>query len=516
MDYQEFSSHFPKMISKSLVQYVTDTVLKNSRYLFFKTEKGIQVAYCTHCNRQHCPKEKLKHKQTDKVKCPHCRSLCKVRAAGISRKYMKDRAVLVWYEKSVLNPKAITARVISVYRDYSGEFKNVETMYNCSDMYLFEPGSSTYYLNRRQKAASIYSAFDRYFGGYGTWPKYRSDNNIRKAVKGTPFQYSTWEHYTRFDNPRYVSDMVEFFDLAARYPCVEYLTKAGFEKFVWAKLYKHPTYGAINWRGKTVLKVLRLSKAELKDLRTSGLEISPLKLRSYQTAKAKGYPVSIQEAFLLADIHGGMSKTYYKEAIKLAPETSVIKFLLKQLKKEHFSEVYDVLRDWDDYRKQCKQLQMSLKEERYLFPNDLHTAHLKLTKRIKIKEDKVINDKISLRLPELNKYEFEYAGLFIRPACSSIELFEEGKCLNHCVGQYAEQYAKGESDLFFIRKVEEPDKPYYTMEVQKGKVLQCRGFENGKMTPEVKEFVDKFVSTKFQKKRRTRVKNNEIRQGAAV
>ena len=40
----------------------------------------------------------------------------------------------------------------------------------------------------------------------------------------------------------------------------------------------------------------------------------------------------------------------------------------------------------------------------------------------------------------------------------------------------------------WIRKKEEPEKPYYTLE-WRGKVIQCRGSHNCDMTPEVKAFV---------------------------
>lgn len=515
LTYEEFITHFPSKISKSLVKYVTDTVLKDSRYLFIKTMLGVQAAYCTHCNKQHYPETKLKHKQQELAVCPHCKSQCKVRAAGISRKYMSDQAVFVWYEKSVRDRQAITARIIEVRRNYSGDYKNVETVYHVGEMYLFEPGRSTFYTYRRERPKTVYSAFDRYYGG-SLWPKFMSQKNICHAVKGTPFQYSTWERYTRFKNHRYVSDMTEFFDLAARYPCVEYLTKAGFGNFVWAKLYKDKTFGAISWRGATLQKVLRLSKAELREVKASGLKFGPRELRYYQIARANGLPISLSEAHSLADIYGGVSEHYYKIALTFAPKAKVIKYLLKQLKKEHYEKVYDVLSDWRDYRGQCETLRMSLKEERYLFPNDLYEAHMKLTKRIKLKTDKMVNKKILARLPKLQKFCFEWDGLLIRPAASSIELFEEGKALNHCVGQYASDYARGETDLFFIRKIDQPDKPFYTMEVQKGKVVQCRCFKNKGMTPEVRAFVDQFIAKKLLTKKRTRVDITGIEQGAAV
>lgn len=50
---------------------------------------------------------------------------------------------------------------------------------------------------------------------------------------------------------------------------------------------------------------------------------------------------------------------------------------------------------------------------------------------------------------------------------------------------------RGETMIFFIRKKEEPDKPYYTLE-WRGKVIQCRGSHNCNMTSEVKAFVQIF------------------------
>ncbi|MGN7359477.1 PcfJ domain-containing protein [Paenibacillus sp. SAF-054] len=506
MDREEFSKHFSTKISKSIVRFVNETVLKSSRYLFVKTAAGVQFAYCTYCKKQHRTVERLKHKQVTTAKCPHCKSDCKVRGAGISRKYMVDYGVFVWYEKSKVNPNAITARFISVIRDYSGDFKNVETKFHCSSEYLFEPGGA-YYANSwsGELKPVTSSAFDRYYSSYKHWERFRSDSNIRRAVKGTPFQYSTWEQYTKYKNVNYVSDMVEFFDLAARYPCVEYLTKSGMHEMVWAKLYKNKTYGAVNWKGKTLPQVLRLTKQEIKEAKCSGLIYKPLHLRYFQKAKKKGLPINITEAHILADIEDTGYQDFYKIALTFGPEEKIIKYLLKQMKKGHYTKATRVLTDWRDYRGQCAELGISIKEEHNLFPNDLHEAHLKLTRRIKIKKDKSLNEKIERRLPELDKFRFEWNGYLIRPARSSIELFEEGKNLSHCVGGYSKRYAEGKVDLFVIRKLNEPDTSFYTLEVSGGKVVQCLGFENCDMTPEIEKLVNVFTVRKLMPKK-TKVK----------
>lgn len=512
MDRKEFDKHFSTDISKSLLRFTNETVFRSSRYLFVKTVSREQFAYCTYCNKQHRTKERLKHKQLATATCPHCKSECKVRSAGISRMYMVDRAVLVWYEKSKVNPHAITARVISVVRDYSGDFKNVETQFNCSYQYLFEPGGS-FWAPRWEHVKpnpKITSAFDRFYSGYGTWPRFRSDSNIRHAVKGTPFQYSTWEKYVRYANQSYVTDMVHFFDLAARYPCVEYLTKVGLQGMVWAKLYNTQTHGAINWNGKSLPKVLRITKQDIKEIRESGLDFQPHHLRYFQKARKKNLDISISEAFILADLEYSSYRDYYKIALTFGPEQKIVKYFLKQIKKGHYSKATDVLIDWRDYRKQCAELGISLNEEHNLFPNDLHAVHTKLTHRIKIKRDKLINQKIKQRVLTLNKLTFEWNGYLIRPAHSSIELFEEGKRLKHCVGSYSKDYAEGKTDIFLIREIENPDAPFYTMEVHQNKVIQCRGLRNCSMTEDVKKLVEQFNSQKLNPKK------NRAKAGVAV
>jgi hypothetical protein len=161
---------------------------------------------------------------------------------------------------------------------------------------------------------------------------------------------------------------------------------------------------------------------------------------------------------------------------------------------------------------------MATAQESVLFPNSLHEAHQKATEKVKFKRDEVLNAKIILRAEELtSRYYFEQNGFVLRPAGSNAELFQEGKALQHCVGSYAQRYADGAIELFVIRRAEEPDKPFYTMEVQKDKVVQCRGLKNCAMTPEVKAFVEMFITKKLLTKKRTRIDvTNLNRQEVAI
>lgn len=75
--------------------------------------------------------------------------------------------------------------------------------------------------------------------------------------------------------------------------------------------------------------------------------------------------------------------------------------------------------------------------------------------------------------------------------------------LDVCVGTYVQRVAEGKTKIFFVRKADAPDVPYFTMEYQ-GKVVQCRGDHNCGMPPEVQAFVNV-----FEKKMQEAAKKNK-------
>ena len=125
-----------------------------------------------------------------------------------------------------------------------------------------------------------------------------------------------------------------------------------------------------------------------------------------------------------------------------------------------------------------------------IWPRDLRRAHDEMLLRVKEKENAEINRKICERLPSLEGYCFTdtESGLFIRPAASHAELIKEGKLLSHCVGGYASAHAEGRTCILFIRHIDEPDIPFFTLEYKNGTVLQNRGYKNCERTPEVRAF----------------------------
>lgn len=72
-----------------------------------------------------------------------------------------------------------------------------------------------------------------------------------------------------------------------------------------------------------------------------------------------------------------------------------------------------------------------------------------------------------------------------------VDIINEGASLNHCVGGYLESVASGYKTILFLRKVSEPDKSFYTIEVGNSNIIQIHGNRNKWLgnNPEAIQFV---------------------------
>lgn len=502
-EFEVFKSHFPEGISQEIRDYATKDVMLWSRYLFTRREGKRQYAYCTHC-RTESETKGLRHNH--KSVCPVCKSEAYVKGSGMGRKRMLDEAYLLYYEKSKVDPSAIIARGFYMTRDYRKSFHNVDTHLEVTAMYLFKPGhtemwSRNYYWKSEkfQRDASIRSQAVNEMQNKAC---YYSIDSIRAAVKGTQFQYCTWEYYAHAG----CDDRLKVFDLAAKYPCIEYLTKLGMSSIVVSKLSGLRTYGAINWRGKTIDKVLRLTKTEAKEWTKLSYKGGLLSLYAYQlfTKKMKlGF--SFDQAHQLCSIADNQQYKDVETLSKYATTKKILLYILSQTNKKTSnrwsSSPRDILIDWTDYVGECELLGIDLTQERNLFPNNLNEAHRKTSAKVKMKKDEIVAQQIIKRASKLNKQYFEYGEFLVRPASSSEELFKEGKHLQHCVGSYAERYAQGRTDIYVVRRLSEPEKPFYTLEICNGVIIQCRGYKNRATTEEVREFIEMFKAKKFGNKK---------------
>jgi|GEM_PF-548547 len=523
----EFLKHFDSGFSQEIVDYANNVMLRESRYVFVTTVKRQQYGYCTHCYSEfktHLPKppkkqieqlhlcgcsaayyldpEYEKRKHGEEMQCPVCKSICKVRYSGLGHSNLRDEAYFVYYEKSLINPKAIVARGISACRSYVSDYKGVETKLSVDYWYLFEPGKGGSMLKEQyvwQKGYGLYFANNVRskinHQSNGTIVAYCRPS-ITNAVKDTPFAWSGWDKIDRLD-------MTTFFDLYARYPVVEYLIKLGFINLIKDKLDDGHTYGTINWRGKTPSKVFRISDEDYSVIKQHKDEVTFWFLRMFKKCKALHPEMSLNDVVLLSQ------KVHYDQEFESLQEMVSKKFSMKDtlhyavkqlaLNKSQYYSVSSLVRDWKDYIADCKKLGLDVKDIRVLYPRNLNRAHENTSQQIKFAANQALEEKIQKRLPELEIYQYEFNGIFIRPAASTKELVNEGKALCHCVGTYANRHADGSTTILLVRKVSDPDIPFYTMEVREATIYQTRGLRNCQPTVEVQVFIDTYKACVLDK-----------------
>ncbi len=279
----------------------------------------------------------------------------------------------------------------------------------------------------------------------------------------------------------YIKCLCEF----AAHPNIEYLIKSGFGYIVSQKLAEGTMDGIrINYRSNDVKKMLKLNKAEMSLLKDRGCGVlsAYLTLRRFDPATNENlrFQAACRYKYCIDTLIAIMNKTNLSLR-------KVLNYVEKQ-------EGYYGIRDWNDYLDQCIKLKYDTTDTLIAKPKDLHKAHERLTKIIKIKADEIAQQELEERNQKLKKMEYvdEKRGLQVVVPQSLQEIINEGKRLNHCVGGYVERHANGKLTILFLRTIEKPDVPYYTMEVSTdGRIVQCRGYKNNRANnPKPQEISD--------------------------
>ena len=291
-------------------------------------------------------------------------------------------------------------------------------------------------------------------------------------------------------------NIIPFLSTCMKYHSVELLGKAGFENIAKAKIEGAGCRG-INWRGKSLEKILKLPRRHVRMLREYDPTMKELEAFQQLTEKEKEtvcFPV-------LRDMLGWREydykarryrNTYKKEVEKFMPFDKWLRWAKVQ---EHYMAAgrYDphLLRDYKDYIEACEKLGRDIHKYSVLRPKDLKLAHDEAIVQVKIERTAAIEKAIA---ENSRASDFKTKDLMIIPALSQEDLNKESAKLCHCVKTYGDKIARGACFIFFVRRSSSPEEPYYTLETRpNGEFVQCRGLHNCSMTDDVKIFTEAFT-----------------------
>ncbi len=288
---------------------------------------------------------------------------------------------------------------------------------------------------------------------------------------------------------------------------LENLVNEGLSPFI-NQLIEENTYGinygmpakvireGLNFKEKKPAKMLGLNKDEYFYFKCQ--KWTPVELELYKKAREKGDGPRAEEFKLFLD---NLTVHDFKEIIEYGePTVRICRYLLKQQKKYPENNI-----SWfylKDYWKMADDLGDVLESIRDKYPQNIKVFHDRYVEKINERSEKDFAKKEKKERSAFRnlkkKYEdfyFEADGysIFIAPEPKALRY--EGKILSHCVGSYVKSHAKGKECIFFLRKSECPQVPFYTvtLDAEDLRITMNLGRHNCETTPEVQAFSDKWL-----------------------
>lgn len=436
--------------------------------------------------------------QGEEHRCPMCGAEVTVKHVSRGFKNIDDRVDVVWYAKSAIDPEVVVAYGAHCERLFSladaREPWTLDVSVSIRGAAAFRWGEGGVRVQSRPiwqycgnrtfeiveilwKRVKSMSALSFGTTGYGLMyhapEMYLLEDTLDAAIRDTPFERAWHAAYMRRDG-------VFALDFIARHPCVEYMTKLGMETLVRERIQEQLEPNLVNWNGKSMAKVLRLSKSRLGELKSAKVALTPALLAVVQACDRLGVPCTARTAASVAKLCAGTKvKADLTGALELF-QPSRRKKALKYLAKWGDRVARLRLSDFHDYWAAKVLLGGNLDVDDDAFPAEFTAAHDRTVARKNVAISPSIDAAIHKNAKKLMKlYGFEFGGLILRPAVSAEEVIREGEALHHCVGTYVKNYAEGRTVICVLRRAVEPDVPWRTVEIStKGVLVQDRGLHN--------------------------------------
>lgn len=498
----------PEALPEGLINYIRREVLPNDRVIIYK--RGNVNGICTVCGTQVHARGR-RFTQSAYATCPNCgaRVICVLEdGCAFAANYIEN---IVAVQKGT-DGETVFFRQWLLHRDNSARWEHIEDFLQETVRYAIrgnktakwqKQGKESYYMRTERYELDEWTRWQDnriYDGSYFFYP-----TGIEEALSGTAMQYADLEGY--LEERGHNKNPIYFLEYHARYPVIEFLWKAGYRNIVHNRIFgmDRENRNAILWERKKLKECFKFPLRILKLMPPEEWRLNDIQ-RVNDLWEKYGGKVTDTEIRLV--LQSKVDIQLWSRATTYANAGRILKYIKNQTDKrkeknpdKRSISQNDTAQAYRDYLQECEQLHLDLHDKEILFPKDLTAAHSRTMEQVKFEKNKADQEKFQKAVEKLEKFAWGEGEFFIRPAREQMELTAEGKALHHCVGGYIKRMAEGETAIFFLRKVSEPDKPFYTLELQKKRVIQCRTEHNASYDrkPDVKKFVDMWMEKVVKK-----------------
>ena len=487
-----------KISTRTLEKIRKDT----SKYIYIKDKNG--NAFCERCNKKFVLPNT---KHLEEHKCPECKAKLKILHTWRRKKEQRfDWKVT----QTVLSDTEIVFRYILCERDYdkiiqlkevARKYRNLET----NKDYEWELSWSSKQWERTRR--NYFTEF--FMGTYRTSlcclqaDSYDLKRLIKDLQTMTNFKYLDFTDFIPLIEKWYVDRFVAC--LYRKSLIYEQLQKAGYNQLIlddFDRNYYSSKKILYDSSKKSLAKKIGLSDNDFKRLyKYQNLETYTILLNHPNVSDKEFENLLVLGEYGYEDI---VSKCKFYH-LKLG---KTIQYIKKKVVPSGLT-----YRDYTDYLYSIDRMNYPI-DNRYAYPKDFkkskNDANAKLNeyyerqKNLSVKDkaiDEAKKDKkiylISKALnesKELRNWFKGVDGLKVMVPESIGELTDSGINLHNCLGNYANRIAENQSLIFFIRRIDEPDKDYIAMEYANGELIQIRLDDNKPVTDKkIISFADALV-----------------------
>lgn len=490
----------PEALPEGMIDYIRREVLPKDRVIIYK--RGNVNGICTVCGTQVRAMGR-RFTQSTRVNCPNCgaRVSCVLEdGCAFAANYIEN---IVAVQKGT-DGETVFFRQWLLHRDNSARWEHIENFLQETVRYAIRGNKTAKW--QKQGKESYYMRTERY--ELDEWTRWQDNRiydgsyffytgGIEEALSGTAMQYADLEGYLEEGGYR---NAIYFLEYHAKYPVIEFLWKTGYRNIVHNRIFgmDRENRNAILWEREKLKECFKFPLRILKLMPPEEWKLDDVKRANYLW---KNYGERITDAEMRMALQSRTDVQSLTGAMPYAGIGKILKYIQKQTEKRKEEKGHTtytpegIIRAYRDYLRECEQLHFDLHDREILFPKDLVAAHDRTMKQIAFEKNKADQEKFQKAVNKLEKFAWQKGGFLIRPAREQMELTAEGKALHHCVGGYIRDMAEEKTAIFFLRKANEPDKPFYTLELQKKRVIQCRTEHNASYdrNPDVKNFVDMWM-----------------------
>lgn len=498
----------PEALPEGLIDYIRREVLPEDRVIIYK--RGNVNGICTVCGTQVHARGR-RFTQSAYATCPNCgaRVICVLEdGCAFAANYIEN---IVAVQKGT-DGETVFFRQWLLHRDNSARWEHIEDFLQGTVRYAIrgnktakwqKQGKESYYMRTERYELDEWTRWQDnriYDGSYFFYP-----TGIEEALSGTAMQYADLEGY--LEERGHNKNPIYFLEYHARYPVIEFLWKAGYRNIVHNRIFgmDRENRNAILWERKKLKECFKFPLRILKLMPPEEWSLNDIQ-RVNDLWEKYGGKVTDTEIRLV--LQSKVDIQLWSRATTYANAGRILKYIKNQTDKrkeknpdKRSISQNDTAQAYRDYLQECEQLHLDLHDKEILFPKDLTAAHNRTMEQVKFEKNKADQEKFQKAVEKLEKFAWGEGEFFIRPAREQMELTAEGKALHHCVGGYIRDMAEEKTAIFFLRKANEPDKPFYTLELQKKRVIQCRTEHNASYdrNPDVKNFVDMWMEKVVKK-----------------